>query len=68
MDLENKALREAFNKKYGGIKTDNEDYKRFAKKFYGLDKKQEPSLIEKAKSELKDWYDFNLGGGRSGRK
>lgn len=68
MDLKNKALLEAFNKKYSGVETDQKDLERFAKKYYGLNKKEEPSLMEKAKSELKEWYDFNLGGGRSGRK
>ena len=76
MDLENKALKEAFNKKYGMTKEErkslgitDEEYennkKNFAKKYYGLDKKEEPSFIDKAKKGLSEWYDWNLGGGRS---
>lgn len=61
MDLKNTALLEAFKKKYSGVETDEEDLKRFAKSYYGLDKKEEPSLIEKVKQS--DWYKFNLGGG-----
>ena len=43
MDLENKALKEAFKKKYAGVKTDEEDLKRFAKKYYG----EQPESIYK---------------------
>lgn len=80
MDMENKALKEAFNKKYGELTPENrkkmgisdEDWeqskKNFAKKFYGEEpKKEEPSLIGKAKESLKDWYDWNLGGGRKNK-
>jgi hypothetical protein len=66
MDLENKALKEAFNKKYGGsgIKTDEEDLKRFAKKYYGEQPQsvyKEPSLLEKAKRLGKAAIDVNVG-------
>lgn len=68
MDLENKALKEAFNKKYGGIKTDEKDFERFAKKYYGKEpKKEEPSLLDKAKYGLKEWYEFNFGSGPESR-
>jgi hypothetical protein len=59
MDLKNTALLEAFKKKYGGIKTDEEDLRRFAKKYYGLDKKEEPSLLEKAKETIKGIVEMN---------
>ena len=79
MDLENKALKEAFNKKYGELTPENrkkmgisdEDWekskKNFAKKYYGLDKKEEPSFIDKAKKGLSEWYDWNIGGGRKNK-
>jgi hypothetical protein len=72
MDLENKALVEAFNKKYGmtpaqrkTLGITDEDYaatkERFAKHFYGQETKQEePSMLEKAKKGLSEWYDWNF--------
>ena len=63
MDLENKALKEAFNKKYGGIKTDDEDFKRFAKKYYGEEttapRREGPSLMERAKETVKGIAEMN---------
>ena len=64
MDLENKALKEAFQKKYAGVKTDEEDLKRFAKKYYGEQPEsvyKEPSLLEKAKRLGKATIDVNVG-------
>jgi len=64
MDLENKALKEAFQKKYAGVKTDEEDLKRFAKKYYGEQPEsvyKEPSLLEKAKRLGKAAIDVNVG-------
>lgn len=68
MDLENKALKEAFNKKYSGVKTDEEDLKRFAKKYYGEQPEsvyKEPSLLEKAKRTVKGAIDVNVGRAKS---
>jgi len=67
MDLKNTALLEAFKKKYSGIKTDEEDLKRFAKSYYGLDKKEEPSLLERAKETVKGIVEMNAAR-RSGDK
>ena len=80
MDMENKALKEAFNKKYGELDPENrkkmgitaDDWEKtkqnFAKKFYGQDsKKEEPSLLDKAKYGIKEWYEFNFGSGPESR-
>lgn len=56
MDLKNKALLEAFNQKYGGIKSEPGDLERFAKKYYGQDvsapRREGPSLMERAKETV----------------
>lgn len=74
MDMENKALKEAFDKKYGVLDPENrkkmgitpEDWEKtkqnFAKKFYGEEpKKEEESFIEKAKRLGKAAIDVNVG-------
>jgi hypothetical protein len=61
MDLKNKALLEAFNKKYSGIETDQKDLERFARKYYELDKEEELSFFEKAKRLGKATIDVNVG-------
>lgn len=68
MDLKNTALLEAFNKKYSGIETDEEDLKRFAKKYYGLNKKEEPSFFEKAKDTVRGIVEMNAARGSGDAK
>jgi hypothetical protein len=71
MDMENKALKEAFNKKYGELTPENrkkmgisdeeweQSKKNFAKKFYGLDKKEEPSFFQKIKDTVSGVVEMN---------